>query len=54
MDLIKKNTRHTNKWEGYVTAKFTLNHDNKKYKTLITASKYHIFKLYLMLSLIDT
>jgi len=31
--------------------KFTLNHDSKKYKTLIMASKYHILKLYLMLPL---
>jgi len=35
-------------------AKFTLNHDSKQYKILITTSKYHILKLYLTLSLIYT
>ena len=38
INLIKKNTRHTNKWKESVTIKFGLNHDSKKYKTLITTS----------------
>ena len=46
INLIKKITRHANKWKAYVIAKFTPNHDRKKYKTLITTIKYHILKLY--------
>jgi len=37
-----------------LTAKLTSTMIAKKYKTLITENKYHILKLYLMLSLIYT